>query len=123
MNNNEVVSFIWGVAVLIRDPQVRGKYQDVPFMGFRRLDCVLALTKEAVLRGQAELSAKDLQDLDGQLRLASGIAFYHFTLRPRKVARRYASPRRQPAQLHRRRQPEHARGGLPPFRWTHDCLS
>ena len=52
MNHSEIVSFIWDVANLIRDTFKRGKYQDVvlPLTVLRRLDCVLAPTKEAVLR-------------------------------------------------------------------------
>jgi hypothetical protein len=44
MNHGEIVSFIWGVADLIRDTFKRGKYQDVilPLTVLRRLDCVLA---------------------------------------------------------------------------------
>jgi type I restriction enzyme M protein len=79
MNYNEIVSFIWGVADLIRDTFKRGKYQDIilPFTVLRRLDCVLAPTKEKVLKKQAELSSKGLKDLDAQLRKASGFAFYN----------------------------------------------
>ena len=56
MNHSEIVSFIWDVANLIRDTFKRGKYQDVvlPLTVLRRLDCVLAPTKEAVLERQAE---------------------------------------------------------------------
>ena len=48
MNHGEIVSFIWGVADLIRDTFKRGKYQDVilPLTVLRRLDCVLSPTKE-----------------------------------------------------------------------------
>ena len=79
MNHGEIVSFIWGVADLIRDTFKRGKYQDVilPLTILRRLDCVLAPTKERVLKRQAELRGKGLQDLDAQLRKASGFAFYN----------------------------------------------
>ena len=47
MNHSEIVSFLWGVADLIRDTFKRGKYQDVilPLTVLRRLDCVLADTK------------------------------------------------------------------------------
>ena len=47
MNHSEIVSFIWGVADLIRDTFKRGKYQDVilPLTVLRRLDCVLALLR------------------------------------------------------------------------------
>ena len=79
MNHSEIVSFLWGVADLIRDSFKRGKYQDVilPLTVLRRLDCVLAPTKERVLERQAELRERGLEDLDRQLRIASGFAFYN----------------------------------------------
>jgi type I restriction enzyme M protein len=79
LNHSEIVSFLWGVADLIRDTFKRGKYQDVilPLTVLRRLDCVLASTKERVLERQAALKAKGLDDPDGQLRRAAGFAFYN----------------------------------------------
>src|SRR6266850_44979 len=79
MNHSEIVSFLWGVADLIRDTFKRGKYQDVilPLTVLRRLDCVLAPTKERVLAKQAELRGRKLENLDAQLRRASGFAFYN----------------------------------------------
>ena len=79
MNHSEIVSFLWGVADLIRDTFKRGKYQDVilPLTVLRRLDCVLAPTKEKVLGKQAELRGKKLENLDPQLRRVSGFAFYN----------------------------------------------
>jgi type I restriction enzyme M protein len=76
---SEIVSFLWGVADLIRDTFKRGKYQDVilPLTVLRRLDCVLADTKKKVLERQAQLKGKGLEDLDAQLRRASGFAFYN----------------------------------------------
>ena len=43
MNHSEIVSFIWGVADLIRDVFKRGKYQDIilPLTVLRRLDCTI----------------------------------------------------------------------------------
>jgi type I restriction enzyme M protein len=45
VNQGEVVSFLWGVADLIRDTFKRGKYQDVilPLTVLRRSEGVLAL--------------------------------------------------------------------------------
>ena len=43
----------------------------------RRPDCVLASTKERVLERQAELRDRGLEDLDQQLRVASGFGFYN----------------------------------------------
>ena len=79
MNHSEIVSFIWGVADLIRDTFKRGKYQDVilPLTVLRRLDCVLAPTKEDVLQRQAELRGRGLEDLQQQLRRSSRFAFYN----------------------------------------------
>lgn len=79
MNHSEIVSFLWGVADLIRDTFQRGKYQDVilPLTVLRRLDCVLAPTKEKVLRRQAELRERKLENLYRQLCRASGFAFYN----------------------------------------------
>jgi type I restriction enzyme M protein len=78
VNHSQIVTFLWGVADLIRDTFRRGKYQDVilPLTVLRRLDCVLAPTKAAVLERQALLQDK-LENLDPQLRRASGIAFYN----------------------------------------------
>ena len=78
MNHSQIVSFIWGVADLIRDTFKRGKYQDVilPLTVLRRLDCVLAPTKGRVLAVQARFKGK-LDNLDPQLRRASGYAFYN----------------------------------------------
>ena len=79
MNHGAIVSFIWGVADLIRDTFKRGKYQDVilPLTVLRRLDCVLAPTREDVLQRQAELKGRGLEDLHRQLCRASGFAFYN----------------------------------------------
>ena len=79
MNHSEIVSFLWGVADLIRDSFKRGKYQDVilPLTVLRRLDCVLAPTKQQVLQRQTELRQRGLEQLRKQLRCASGFAFYN----------------------------------------------
>jgi type I restriction enzyme M protein len=78
MNHSEIVSFIWGVADLIRDTFRRGKYQDVilPLTVLRRIDCVLAPTKEKVLKTNAKFAGK-LENLEPQLRKASGFSFYN----------------------------------------------
>ncbi len=78
MNHSEIVSFLWGVADLIRDTFKRGKYQDVilPLTVLRRLDCVLAAKKVKVLETQARFKGK-LENLEPQLRAASGFAFYN----------------------------------------------
>ena len=78
MNHSEIVSFIWSIADLIRDSFKRGKYQDVilPLTVLRRIDCVLGLTRKKVLETRAKLKGR-LENLDPQLRRASGYAFYN----------------------------------------------
>ena len=78
MNHSEIVSFLWGVADLIRDTFKRGKYQDVilPLTVLRRLDCVLAPKKVKVLETQAKFKGR-LENLEPQLCAASGFAFYN----------------------------------------------
>jgi len=81
-NIHEVASFLWGIAdEILRDDFKRGKYPDVilPFVVLRRLDCVLAPTKEKVLQRHADLQAKGVATMDGQLRRASGYAFYNLS--------------------------------------------
>ena len=79
MNHTQIVSFIWNVANLIRDSFKRGKYQDVilPLTVLRRLDCVLAPTKQKVLARMAALRDLGLEDMRRQLEKASGFAFYN----------------------------------------------
>ena len=78
MTHSEITGFIWGVADLIRDTFKLGKYQDVilPLTVLRRLDCVLAPTKPKVLAVHAKYRGR-IEDLRGQLQLASGFAFYN----------------------------------------------
>jgi type I restriction enzyme M protein len=79
MNHGDIVGFLWGVADLIRDTFRRGKSQDVilPLTVLRRLDCVLAATKEGALARQAALGDRGLENLDQQLRASAGFAFYN----------------------------------------------
>ena len=78
MNHSQIVSFIWGVADLIRDTFKRGKYQDVilPLTVLRRLDCVLAPSKLRVMEVQARYLDK-IENPKGLLQTASGFAFYN----------------------------------------------
>jgi type I restriction enzyme M protein len=81
ITHSEIVSFIWGIADLIRDTFKRGKYQDVilPLTVLRRLDCVLEKTKKEVLKTNAKYRDK-LDNPDQLLRRASGYAFYNTSL-------------------------------------------
>ena len=78
MNHSQIVSFLWGIADIIRDTFKRGKYQDVilPLTVLRRLDCVLASNKAKVLTTNAQYQ-DELDNLDPLLRSAAGFAFYN----------------------------------------------
>jgi len=77
-NHSELVSFIWGVADLIRNSFSRGHYQDVilPLTVLRRIDLVLAPNKKKVLETYNKYKDK-LDNLDPQLCKASGFSFYN----------------------------------------------
>jgi type I restriction enzyme M protein len=80
MNHTEITNFIWNIANLIRDHYRRSKYPDVilPFTVLRRLDCVLAPTKEHVLETHRKFKDRLAPEaLDTQLRRASGFVFYN----------------------------------------------
>ena len=84
MNHSQIVAFLWGIADILRDTFKRGKYQDVllPLTVLRRLDCVLAPSKERVLETNGRFQGK-LENLDPLLRSASGYSFYSPALRRR----------------------------------------
>jgi len=78
MNHQALSSFIWSVADLLRGDYRQSDYGKVilPFTVLRRLDCVLAPTKDAVL---AEFAAKSAAGLnpDPFLLRVSGQSFYN----------------------------------------------
>ena len=63
MNQQALSSFIWSVADLLRDDYKQSDYGKVilPLTVLRRLDCILAPTKEAVL---AEKVAKEAMGMN-----------------------------------------------------------
>lgn len=78
----EIANFLWEIAdEILRDDFKRSKYPDVilPFVVLRRLDCVLRPTKATVLERREKLAKMGLEpeQMDGQLRKASGHAFYN----------------------------------------------
>ena len=80
MNNfGEKVSFIWSVADLIRGPYRPNQYKDVmlPMTVLRRLDCVLAPTKDKVLEQQKILSGGKVKNVDPLLCRVTGVPFYN----------------------------------------------
>ncbi|MGH3516455.1 MAG: type I restriction-modification system subunit M, partial [Haloechinothrix sp.] len=77
--HTRLASFIWSVADLLRGDYKQSEYGKVilPFTVLRRLDCVLAPTKDAVLERKAKLSAQGIQNTDKMLKMASGVDFYN----------------------------------------------
>lgn len=77
-NHQQIVSFIWSIANLLRDDFKRAKYPDVilPLTVLRRLDCALEKTKEDVLKRYDRYRDK-LKDMEGLLKQASGFDFYN----------------------------------------------
>jgi type I restriction enzyme M protein len=78
MNQQNLSSFIWSVADLLRGDYKQSEYGKVilPFTVLRRLDCVLESTKEAVLAEQSTRLAAGLNPEPFMLR-KSGQFFYN----------------------------------------------
>jgi len=82
MNNfSEKVGFIWSVADLLRGPYRPNQYKNVmlPLTVLRRLDCVLAPTKEAVLEANAAWGSKGEGIRDAKLCRITGLPFYNIS--------------------------------------------
>ncbi|WP_165046122.1 class I SAM-dependent DNA methyltransferase [Adlercreutzia sp. ZJ138] len=88
MNHSAISSFIWGTADLLRSSFKQHEYGDIilPFTVLRRLDVVLAPTKQVVLAEAAKplpdfMAAMSEDDRrayrDRQLKIASGLDFYN----------------------------------------------
>tara|TARA_R110002020_G_scaffold5703_2_gene23445 strand:- start:8061 stop:10025 length:1965 start_codon:yes stop_codon:yes gene_type:complete len=78
--NQRLAQLIWNIADdVLRDLYVRGKYRDVilPMTVLRRLDSVLAETKENVLSTKRTLDAVRIVNQDAALRQAAGQDFYN----------------------------------------------
>lgn len=63
---NEITSFIWGIADLLRGDYKQSDYGKVilPFTVLRRLDCVLDATKPQVLARHESLQGGQVKNLD-----------------------------------------------------------
>ena len=72
--HSELASFIWSICNLLRGPYKRNEYRKVilPLTVLRRFDCVLALTKEAVLSAAETHQGQSENVLNGLLQRDSG---------------------------------------------------
>jgi type I restriction enzyme M protein len=79
----EIADFLWQNAERMRGTYKPNEYDKVilPFLVLRRLDCVLAPTRQKVLDQVEKLKAKGIKETDpaasAPLRRASGVAFYN----------------------------------------------
>ena len=77
--HTELANFIWSVADLLRGDYKQSEYGKVilPFTVLRRLDCVMAPTREAV---RAKNAGTTVQNRDAILyRAANGLRFYNLS--------------------------------------------
>lgn len=74
------VAFVWEIAELLRGDYKRSDYGKVilPFVVLRRLDCVLADSKEKVLAADKDLPKK-LENREPALKAAAGHSFYNLS--------------------------------------------
>lgn len=100
MNQQALSSFIWSVADLLRGDYKQSDYGKVilPLTVLRRLDCILAPTKEAVL---AEKVTKEAMGMNPAPFLAEGFAsvLQHLANRSEETDGRSGQYRHQPVQL------------------------
>lgn len=78
-SNGQITSFIWSLADHLRGIYKQGDYGKVilPFTVLRRLDCVLAPTKAAVLARYQELEGRSAGALEPALEQLTGLPFYN----------------------------------------------
>ena len=79
MNHQSIAAFIWSVADLLRGSYKQHEYGDIilPFTVLRRLDCVLAETKDQVLETSEQTGGMSVDLVDRQLKRVSKLSFYN----------------------------------------------
>jgi type I restriction enzyme M protein len=80
-NHSQIASFIWGICNLLRGPYKRNEYRKVilPLTVLRRFDCILALTKAAVLKEHSVIKAKGENIIRHRLSQITGTPFYNLS--------------------------------------------
>jgi type I restriction enzyme M protein len=76
---SDKVSFIWSVADLLRGPYKPPQYGRVilPLVVLRRLDCVLARTKEKILTKYDSLKGTKVENIEPILNRVTGVPFHN----------------------------------------------
>src|SRR5437762_11221891 len=80
MNNfREKAALIWGIADLLRGEYKQDDYGKVilPLVVLKRLDSVLAPTKEKVLQKAAEVKSLKIENVEPILNKAAGLNFHN----------------------------------------------
>jgi type I restriction enzyme M protein len=78
---NEITSFIWGIADLLRGDYKQSDYGKVilPFTVLRRLDCGLDATRQQVLARYESLQGGQVRNLDPILNRLTGVPFHNIS--------------------------------------------
>lgn len=79
--HNQITNFIWSICNLLRGPYKRNEYRKVilPLTVLRRFDCILAPTKEKVLKAHKSLKGKSENIINAKLREVTGVPFYNLS--------------------------------------------
>jgi len=79
--HSELARFIWSICNLLRGPYKRNEYRKVilPLTVLRRFDCLLAPTKERVLKKHAEVKSKPENVVRSVLAKVTGRPFYNLS--------------------------------------------
>src|SRR5215208_7078949 len=79
--HSQLAAFIWSICNLLRGPYKRNEYRKVilPLTVLRRFDCLLAPTKEQVLKEYAAIQAKPESIVRHRLQAITGRSFYNLS--------------------------------------------
>jgi type I restriction enzyme M protein len=79
--HSQLASFIWSICNLLRGPYKRNEYRKVilPLTVLRRFDCLLAPTKQQVLKKHAEIKGKPDSVVRSLLQKVTGRPFYNLS--------------------------------------------
>jgi type I restriction enzyme M protein len=79
--HSQLATFIWSICNLLRGPYKRNEYRKVilPLTVLRRFDCLLAPTKERVLKEHAVIQAKPESVVRSLLQKITGRPFYNLS--------------------------------------------
>lgn len=79
--HSQLANFIWSICNLLRGPYKRNEYRKVilPLTVLRRFDCLLASTKERVLKEHAQIKTKPESVVRSLLEKITGRQFYNLS--------------------------------------------